>query len=163
MADRIRTDRDASAIGPRWAENFVKHHPELTTRFRRRIDYQRVQFEDPDVINAWFRLVRNMIAKYGIQQADIYNFDETGFLMGMLSSAKAITSSDRHSRPRTKQPGNWEFMMVIQGVCATGWALSPYVAMKGKYHLTPWYQNGRFPRIRGFIQATTAGLLMRLV
>jgi hypothetical protein len=41
MADRLRTDRDASRVGLRWAENFVKRHSELTTRFRRRIDYQR--------------------------------------------------------------------------------------------------------------------------
>lgn len=145
MADRLRTDRNASRVGPRWAENFVKRHPELTTRFRRRIDYQRAQCEDPDVINAWFRLIRNMIAKYGIQEADIYNFDETGFLMGMLSSAKVVTSSERSSRPRTKQPGNREFVTVIQGVCATGWTLPPYIVVKGKFHLTSWYQNGRLP------------------
>ncbi|KFY92311.1 hypothetical protein V500_04219 [Pseudogymnoascus sp. VKM F-4518 (FW-2643)] len=117
MADRLCTDRDASRVGPRWAENFVKRHPELTTRFRRRIDYQRAQCEDPDVVNAWFRLVRNMIAKYGIQEADIYNFDETGFLMGMLSSAKVVTSSERRSRPRTKQPGNREFVTPLDVGC----------------------------------------------
>ena len=26
-------------------------------------------------------LVRNIFTKYGIQEADIYNFDETGFLL----------------------------------------------------------------------------------
>jgi hypothetical protein len=39
MADRLRTIRDASRVGPRWANSFVKRHPEVTTRFRRRIDY----------------------------------------------------------------------------------------------------------------------------
>ena len=33
------------------------------------------------MVKAWFWLVRNMIAKYGIQEPDIYNFDKTGFLM----------------------------------------------------------------------------------
>ncbi len=66
MADRLRTIRDASRVGPRWANNFVDRHPEVTTRFRRRIDYQRTQCEDPDVVNAWFRLVRNVIDKYAI-------------------------------------------------------------------------------------------------
>ena len=41
MADRLRIDRYVSRVGTRWAEHFVKRHPELTTRFRRRIDYQR--------------------------------------------------------------------------------------------------------------------------
>ena len=33
MAGRLCTDRNVSRVGPRWAENFVKRHPELTTRF----------------------------------------------------------------------------------------------------------------------------------
>ena len=32
----------------------------------------------------WFRLVENMRAKYGIVDSDFYNFDETGFAMGMI-------------------------------------------------------------------------------
>ncbi|KFZ25170.1 hypothetical protein V502_00351, partial [Pseudogymnoascus sp. VKM F-4520 (FW-2644)] len=124
--------------------------------FRRRIDYQRAKCEDPEVVRAWFTLVRNMIAKYSIQEVDIYNFDETGFLMGMLSSAKVVTSSERRGKPCTKQlgrgkpctkqPGNREWVTVIQGVCATGWAVPSYVVVKGKYHLLPWYQNGQFPK-----------------
>ena len=97
MADRLRMDRNASRVGPRWAERFVKRHPELTARFRRRVDYQRAQCEDPDIVHAWFALVRNTIAKYGINEADIFNFDESGFVMGILSSAKVVTSSERYS------------------------------------------------------------------
>ena len=146
MADRLCTDRDTSRVGTRWAERFVKWHPELTTRFRRRIDYQRAQCEDPDVVNAWFWLVRNVVAKYGICDEDIYNFDETGFLMGMISTTKVVTSSERRTRPRKKQPGNREWVTVIQGVGADGYVIPPYMVVKGKFHLLPWYQDGRFPR-----------------
>jgi hypothetical protein len=66
--------------------------------------------------------------------------------MGMLSSAKVVTSSERHGKPRTKQPGNQEWVIVIQGVCATSWVVPSYVVVKGKYHLLPWYQNGQFPK-----------------
>lgn len=146
MADSLRTNRDASRVGPRWAENFVKRHPELKMAFRRQIDYQRAKCEDPDIIRGWFRLVGNVKAKYGIVDEDIYNFDETGFLMGMLSTAKVVTSSERSNRPRTIQPGNREWVTVIQGICTTGWAIPSYVVVKGKYHLLPWYQDGQFPR-----------------
>ncbi|KAK1837436.1 transposase, partial [Colletotrichum chrysophilum] len=145
MADCLLDERDATRVGPRWAENFVRRQPQLKTRFRRRIDYQRALAEDPAIVQAWFALVRNTIAKYGIHDDDVYNFDETGFLMGMLSHAKVITTSDRRGRPRTKQPGNREWVSVIQGVCADGWALPPYVIVKGKYHLLSWYTNGQFP------------------
>jgi len=144
MADRLRAARDASRVGPRWANNFVDRHNELTTRFRRRIDYQRTQCEDPDVVNAWFRLVRNVVDKYAILEGDIYNFDETGFQMGILSGAKVVTSSERRGRPRTKQPGNREWVTVIQAICADGWAAPPYFVVKGRNHLLPWYQDSRF-------------------
>ena len=108
MADCLRTDRNVSLVGPRWAENFVKRHLQLKIAFRRQIDYQRAKCEDPNVVRAWFTLVQNVIAKYSIQEADIYNFGDTGFLMGMLSSAKVVTSSERRGKPRTKQPGNRE-------------------------------------------------------
>ena len=39
MADLLRTNRNALRVGTRWADCFVKRHFELTTRFRRRIDY----------------------------------------------------------------------------------------------------------------------------
>jgi hypothetical protein len=52
IADRLCTTRNALRVGPRWANGFVKRHPELTTRFRRQINYQRAQYEDPDIVNA---------------------------------------------------------------------------------------------------------------
>ena len=85
-----------------------------------------------------------MIDKYAIQEGDIYNFDETGFLMGMLSSAKVVTSSERRGRPCIKQPGNWEWVTVIQAVCADGSIVPPYFVIKGRNHLLPWYQDNQF-------------------
>src|ERR1700712_3426554 len=66
MANRLIRDRDAPLVGKNWASNFVKRQAGLRTRFHRRYDYQRAQCEDPDAISAWFRLVQNTIAKYGI-------------------------------------------------------------------------------------------------
>ena len=94
MADKLRTTRGATRVGPRWASTFVKRHPELRTRFTRKYDYQRAQCEDPAIIQGWFDLVRNEIAKYGIHEDDIWNFDETGFMMGQISSAMVVTSSE---------------------------------------------------------------------
>jgi hypothetical protein len=50
--------------------------------------------------------VGDTIAKYGVAEEDIFNFNETGFQMGVISTSKVITTSDRKGRLRTKQPGN---------------------------------------------------------
>jgi hypothetical protein len=46
--------------------------------------------------------------KYSIINLDIYNFDETGFIIGIISTVIVVTSSERAGRAKAKQPGNHE-------------------------------------------------------
>ncbi|KAJ0133796.1 hypothetical protein HZ326_23144 [Fusarium oxysporum f. sp. albedinis] len=108
MANSLLADRNASPVGKGWAMNFVKRQPDLTTRFQQRYDYQRAKCEDPTIIRGWFRLVENTIAKYDIRSDDIWNFDETGFMMGVIEPGIVVTSSHRQGRPKQVQPGNRE-------------------------------------------------------
>jgi RecB family endonuclease NucS len=62
--------------------------------------------EDPELIGAWFRLVDNMRTKYGVLDCDFYNFDETGFMMGIITPRMVVTRADRRSRSKAVQPGN---------------------------------------------------------
>jgi hypothetical protein len=110
----------AVRVAPRWANSFVRRRPELDTHFQRKYDYQRAQCEDPAIIRGWFTLVRNTIAKYGIHDADIYNFDETGFMMGVISAAMVVSSSDGRVKAKKVQPGNREWVTVVQGVNSQG-------------------------------------------
>jgi hypothetical protein len=145
MANRLLAERGAPKVGKRWASNFVKRQPELRTRFLRRYDYKRAQCEDPEAIRAWFSLVKNVIAKYGVVDSDVYNFDETGFMMGIISTGMVITNAERHSNVKLVQPGNREWVTVIQGVNALGWTIPPYIIVSGKYHLSTWYQDSALP------------------
>lgn len=146
MANRLLGDRGALRVGPRWASNFVKRQPELQARFFRKYDYKRAQCKDPDAINAWFRLVRNTVAKYGIADADIYNFDETGFQMGVIANGMVVTNSERRSNVKMRQPGNREWVTVIQGIGALGFCIPPFIVVSGKYHLSTWYEDNPFTR-----------------
>ncbi|KKA23088.1 hypothetical protein T310_2814 [Rasamsonia emersonii CBS 393.64] len=88
--------------------------------------HQRALCEDPKIINEWFQVVHNTIAKYGIAEQDIYNFDETSFMMGMISTAKVVTGSEIRGRPRLLQPGNREWYPILPkgwviGTSDNGW------------------------------------------
>ena len=109
-------------IGKCWVNNFLKRHPELKSKYNRKYDYQHAKCEDPEIIRAWFQLVQNTINKYRIQNDDIYNFDETGFQMGVISTAKVITASNR-ACPISIQPDNREWIIVIESINASGWSL----------------------------------------
>jgi hypothetical protein len=113
IANRLLPTRDAPRVGTRWASSFINRRSELRTRFQRKYDYQRGKCEDPVVIRGWFELVRNTIAKYGIHDADIYNFDETGFMMGIISTATVVASLDGRIKAKRVQPGNREWVTVI--------------------------------------------------
>ena len=100
MANQLLRERDAPPVGKRWAYNFVKRQQELRTCYTRKYDYQRAKCKDPKTIGEWFRLVRNIIAKYGIVDDDIYNFDETGFIMGIIFAGVVVTTLDSRSKAK---------------------------------------------------------------
>ena len=106
MADLLLAVRDAPPVGINWTSNFIKRRTEIKTKFSRKYDYKRAQCEDPDIIRGWFRLVRNTVAKYGILEEDIHNFDKAGFLIGVIATAKVVTSIESRNCPKTAQPGN---------------------------------------------------------
>ena len=52
------------------------------------------------MIGAWFKLVKEAKAKYGIYNDDMYNFNKTSFQIGVIRSIKVVTSSERRARPK---------------------------------------------------------------
>ena len=145
MANSLLAERCQPSVGKNWAGTFVKRQPELKVKFNRKYDYKRALCEDPEVIQGWFRLVENTKAKYGILDDDTYNFDESGFMMGVISTGAVVTGAERRGRPKTVQQGDREWTTVIQGVNAKGWAIPPFIIFSGKHHLSAWYKEPSIP------------------
>ena len=145
MADLLLAIQSESRVGKNWTSNFIKHHTEIKTKFSRKYNYKRAQYEDPVIIGNWFKLIQNTIAKYRIMNEDIYNFDEAGFLMGVIATAKVVTSSEARNHPKTAQPGNCEWVSIIQGIGSYGWPLPPFIIFKGQSHLSAWYNDSGLP------------------
>jgi hypothetical protein len=141
MADQLLAARSTSKVGINWPCNYVRRTPEIQSRYNRKYDHQRALCENHRVIEPWFDLVANFKAKHGILDEDTYNFDETGFQMGVTSTTKVITGSERRSQPKAVQPGNREWVTVIQGVNAQGWPIPPFIIFAGKYHLSTWFHE----------------------
>ena len=148
MANILLKDRATDlpiSVGKNWVYKFVRRHQQLQSRFTRKLHYQRAQCEDPVKIRAWFDLIKQTIEEYGIQEEDIYNFDETGFAMGIAATARVITQAGKMARPKLVQPGNREWVTVVETICSAGWVLPPMIIFKGKTHRTDWFQNTNLP------------------
>ncbi|ODM20017.1 hypothetical protein SI65_05003 [Aspergillus cristatus] len=148
MANILLSNRGSSnvqPIGQNWVYKFIKHHNQLKTKFSRRCNYQRAKCEDPKLIKEWFDRVQIIIMQYGIAYEDIYNFDETGFAMGLIATARVVTRAETVGRPALLQPGNREWVTAIECVNAMGWALPPCIVFKGKSHIQAWYEDDALP------------------
>ena len=145
MANYILESRGGKRVGKLWAHRFVQRQPALKTRFNRVYDFQRALCEDPELIGAWFRLVQNMRAKYGVLDCDFYNFDETGFMMGVICPAMVVTRADRRGRGKAVQPGNREWATAIACINGEGWDVPPFLVVQGKNHLANWYTDSGLP------------------
>jgi hypothetical protein len=145
MANSLLAERNQPPVGKNWAGTFVKRRLELTIKFNRKYDYKRALCEDPEVIQGWFRLVENTKAKYSILDEDTYNFDKSGFMMGVILIGAVVTGSERRGRPKTVQQGDREWANIIASINAMGWAIPPFVIFQGKHHLSAWYKEPSIP------------------
>jgi hypothetical protein len=131
MANKLLVARGIGEVGQKWLSNFVRRTESLKTRFSRSYDKQRALCEDPILICNWFQVVEETKAKYGICDDDVYNFDEAGFMMGKITTQLVVTGAERRGRPKAIQPGNREWVTVIQAITATGWTIPPFLVFAG--------------------------------
>jgi hypothetical protein len=120
---------------------WVNNQAELQTKWNRKFHSQRARCENPVTIRAWFELVQDTRQTYGILDEDVYNFDETGFMIGVASTSKVITSADTIGRATVIQPGDREWITSIECINASGWHLPPFLILKGKLHQASWYKD----------------------
>jgi hypothetical protein len=145
MADKLLGVRGGEPVGKNWAERFITHSDVLKTAFNWAKDRQRILQEDPEVIGTWFKLVEETKAKWGFYDKDIHNFDETGFQMGVIGFMKVVTGSERCSRPDLVQPGDREWVTVIQSICSNSSYTPPFIIYKGRVHISAWYEEASIP------------------
>jgi hypothetical protein len=117
----------------------------LKIAFNRAKDRQRILQEDPDIISAWFKLVEDTKAKYGVHDDDMHNFDKTGFWIGVIGSIKIFTGAERCTRPELIQPGDRKWVTVIQSICAAGYATPLFIIYKGRVYISAWYEEASKP------------------
>jgi len=66
-----------------WTSRFLKRHPELHIRKQKTLERQSKEAHHPDNIRTWFERYKAVCDEKAIQEGDRYNFDETGFQIGV--------------------------------------------------------------------------------
>ena len=123
MANDLLAARGVEPVGKHGVDRFKARTKEIKLRLSRPYDRQRALNEDARVITRWFERVREIKERYGILDEDTHNFDESGFMMGMIKAQMAFTASEKQINSKKIQPGNREWATIIQGICAARWAI----------------------------------------
>ena len=132
-------------VGKNWVTEFTKRRPEIKSRFARKINRQRALCEDPKVIGAFFDELQKVKDQYGIVDEDIYNFDETGFAMGLIATTKVVSRAEMPGKPWLIQPGNREWVTTIECINSKGWSIPSTIIFKGKVHIKGWFDEAAIP------------------
>ncbi|KAM5527943.1 transposase [Fusarium oxysporum f. sp. phaseoli] len=61
--------------------------------------------------------------------------------MGLIEPGTVVTGSHRQGRPKQVQPGNREWITVIEGINTEGQSIPPFIIGSGQYHIANWYQD----------------------
>jgi hypothetical protein len=73
-----------------------------------------------------------MKEKYGFLDKDMYNFDESSFLMGKISSQLVVTGLEKPRKAKKLQPSDREWVTLVQGVSAIGKCIPPFLIFTSK-------------------------------
>jgi hypothetical protein len=133
--------------GTNWVDRFIKRHNiELVNRWTAPIDNQRHRADSAFKYKLYFKLLSDKITQYDVETRNIYNMDEKGFLIGILTKMKRVFTRQRYEaglRQQVIQDGNREWITTIACICADGSALRPaliYQAASNKIQDT-WLQD----------------------
>jgi hypothetical protein len=112
-----------------WVTRFLhRNHEHLTSKYTLGMDATRHRADSKSKYEAYFKLLHSKLTQYGLEPRHMYNMDEKGFMLGVLSRSKRVFSRQMwESREVTAalQDGSREWITLLAAVCADGSALSP--------------------------------------
>ena len=148
------TSNNDAMLGTNWVAAFTHRHPELKTFYSHIMDAQRVLAGDPKVVEAYFDLLEETVKEYNIVPDNIYNMDETGFLLGQSQAHNIIVPKENGNNCCFRsQPGNRETITVVECIGAHGTPPPPMVIYCSKTHQQSWYRD--HTAAKGWVFATS--------
>src|SRR5205814_1617765 len=78
-------------VSNRWKSRFMRKHRDKLRLQRDTVkELDRAAAEDPVELRKWYQEYNNIIRRLAIQPVDIWNYDETGFRIGIGKAEKVV-------------------------------------------------------------------------
>jgi hypothetical protein len=129
MIRNFASDIAKNPVGKNWVDQFVKRYSiDLISHWATGLDRNRFKADNAFMYSLYFKLMKRKIEQCNIDSRHIYNMDEKGFLIGILSKMKRVFSRHQYESGKMKhmlQDGNREWITTLACICADGSALTP--------------------------------------
>jgi len=135
--DLLRAKGGSLPLRINWPQKFLKRHGELKTKYIPPLDKERALAQNPFILANWFRLYQRIKAEFNVQDSDIYNMDEKGFLQGVIAKLRVMLSKHETNQHMT-HCGNREWTTLIKTISLTGRSLRPWIIFKAQLQQKAW-------------------------
>ena len=88
--------------------------------------------QNPEILSGWFNLYLQTKTTYEVDERDIYNIDEKGFMQGVIAKYKVMVSKYDKKKAYMTQYGNREWVSLIECILMDGRYLPLWIIFKGK-------------------------------
>ena len=141
LAERIlRKREDLEPLEMHWPTKFLARHKKIASQWSQPLERDRANNATHEIISHWFKLIKDIIQKYAIQQEDTYNMDEKGFGMGLTGKEKVFCSKD-NLEPKMKEPTNTKWVSLLECISANGGILPLYIIFKTMIMMESWLKE----------------------
>ncbi|KAJ6436476.1 pol-like protein [Purpureocillium lavendulum] len=112
------------------------HRRKSTTR-----DVKRKAVEDRARVEAFFQGWSSFIASRGIRRDNIWNFDETGFMVGYLQKGTFLWTFNEVERPVLTDSHETVSVTAVEAISAAGNCIPPFLILPGVQIPVRWIDN----------------------
>jgi hypothetical protein len=137
-ADHTDPKTPPPKVDMRWLKRWLDRNPEYRRRKIRAIELDRQQAHEPKVIQEWYDRLECVIQEKGIAVEDIWNFDETGFRIG-IGKDQWIITREKMKKLFTPSNTNTEYVTLVEAISAGGETIPPLIIMTGKVIMEGWF------------------------
>jgi hypothetical protein len=133
--------REDESVSRRWIKAWLsRNHEWLKTLREKPISAARLGAHNREEVEGHFKDFKRCKEKWAVVDEDIYNFDETGYQIGITAGGIVIVPTNIE-RVYVNDPDNKELITVVECISAGGYHVPAMVIFKGAYHLCKYFEN----------------------
>ena len=139
LSDAHTGDGPAAIVSVNWTPRFLERHPEYAHRKQHSQELARkLAAEDPEAILEWFEGYDKLVRKYGIQERDTYNYDESGFRIG-IGRDHYIVTREWDTIHTTGSKTTRDSVTLSETISGDGETIAPMIILPGVEHQARFY------------------------